>query len=306
MSLKKILKIVISLSFIGVIVYRADWVEIKSIFLSLGIVPIIFVMLLKLIQYPINTQKWRLCLNMHELDYSFKFLLKASCIGYFFNNLFPSTIGGDGYRVIKTTPKDGVKSRALSAILLERLIGVLSLLFIGWFGVAVIAAKHNSYVINIYFIGGLIGITFFAVMCYLVRIDSFRHHIEEFLLARKWGPIIRNLRYIKKNRNKIIPVFFYSVLFHIVAIGNISLIFMAAGANIAFTESAVIASLSQIVAILPISINGLGIAEGAFVYMASQIGIKYGVAVIVAFMVRALTIPFSAACGIMYAFDNKN
>lgn len=306
MNIKKIFKTIVSLLFVGFIIYRADWTEIKFHLLKADWFILVMVLSLKTIQFPVNVLKWRKCLEMHEIAYPFKYLLKILCMGFLFNNLLPSTIGGDGYRIIKTTPKEGIKSRAISAVLMERILGVLSLVFLGWIGSAIAHFKYDSEVIRLYFFGGTIALLLLSVMIVLYRNDNFRHKIKQYLFTKKWGPIIHNLEYIKNNRQVMLPAFFYSILFHLIAISTIFLIFKAFGGTSFFMDCAVMAALSQIVAALPVSINGLGISEGTFVYVAMQIGIHFDMAVIIAFMIRVITIPFSLACGVVYIMDSIN
>jgi hypothetical protein len=55
--------------------------------------------------------------------------------------------------------------------------------------------------------------------------------------------------------------------------------------------------------ILPISINGLGVVEGAFVGSALALGVPYEPALIVAILLRVLLLPYAAVFGLIYAFE---
>ena len=52
------------------------------------------------------------------------YLFRTGCFAYFFNNFLPSAIGGDVYRIYRTLPPDGDRSRAVSAVLVERVVGL--------------------------------------------------------------------------------------------------------------------------------------------------------------------------------------
>jgi uncharacterized membrane protein YbhN (UPF0104 family) len=53
--------------------------------------------------YPVallcNAWKWSAALRLHDLSFRISHLLRVGCIGFFVNNLLPSAIGGDVYRV---------------------------------------------------------------------------------------------------------------------------------------------------------------------------------------------------------------
>jgi hypothetical protein len=55
--------------------------------------------------------------------------------------------------------------------------------------------------------------------------------------------------------------------------------------------------------VLPISINGIGVVEGSLVFSAAQVGIVYDQAIIVALILRILTIPLTLICGFIYLYD---
>ena len=68
-----------------------------------------------------------------------RILLSAS----FLNNFLPTAIGGDIYRVYRTVPQ-GTRSRAVSAVLLDRVVGLLSLMLIGAIGSAWLFIREGA------------------------------------------------------------------------------------------------------------------------------------------------------------------
>ena len=55
--------------------------------------------------------------------------------------------------------------------------------------------------------------------------------------------------------------------------------------------------------ILPVSINGLGVVEGAFVGSALALDVPYEPALIVAILLRVLLVPYALLFGLIYAFE---
>jgi len=56
---------------------------------------------------------------------------------------------------------------------------------------------------------------------------------------------------------------------------------------------------------LPISINGLGVVEGSFVYVASQVNVDFNQAIIVAFMLRTMNLLAGLICGVLYFAESR-
>ena len=86
------------------------------------------------LEMPVNAAKWYWSLRLHEQRFPWSYLFRVGCMGYFFNNFMPSAIGGDVYRVYRTWPADGDKAFAVSAVFIERGVGVAILLLNGFVG----------------------------------------------------------------------------------------------------------------------------------------------------------------------------
>ncbi len=303
--MKKYFKIIISVCLISFLIYQTDWVSIKTQLVSLNLVMLSVVFILKITQFPVSTYKWSKCLQIHEISYSFWLLQKTLCIGFFFNNFLPTSIGGDGYRVFKTFPQDGGKSRAVSSLLLERTIGLLVLLLLGLIGSAVTVFRHESKLIKLYLIVGTVLLCVFLIVLILCKISYIKDAVMNLLRLNKFEVIYSNLRYIKAHRKILFDVFAISLLFHLIAITCLFLLFKMFAVQTYYSDCAVIAALIGIVSVLPISVNGIGVAEGSLVFVATQLGIGLDQAIVVAFMLRAMTLMNSLFCGVIYLVDSN-
>ena len=65
-------------------------------------------------------------------------------------------------------------------------------------------------------------------------------------------------------------------------------------------QAALITALVGAAALLPITINGLGVMEGALVGGAVMLGIDFNQAVVVAFLRRMLNLSLAASCGVLH------
>jgi uncharacterized protein (TIRG00374 family) len=249
--------------------------------------------------------KWKKCLEIYGIYHSFYFLQKIACIGYFFNNFLPTTIGGDGYRILRTLPASGAKSRAIAAILLERIVGFAALLFMGFAASVFVMSNNESYILRLIAISGVFILTALLFIIVLLRVSCFPKKINSFKFFRKFEVIFENLQYIRISSSKFCSVVMVSFVFQILAVIGIYYLFQTFGLKVSLLNCAVIAALIAIAAILPVSINGIGVVEGAFVYAALQVNIAMDQAIIVALMYRILNLPFSITCGIIHLLDKR-
>ena len=76
--------------------------------------------------------------------------------------------------------------------------------------------------------------------------------------------------------------------------------FLAFGIDISFGTVLFISLLVNVISMVPISVNGLGIREGAFVLLCTQVGVGSAEALSVALLGRVLVLLISSVGGLMY------
>lgn len=301
--MKNYIKTAVSLILITLLIYNVEWESFINNLKTLSIWPVVIVLAVFAVQFPISAAKWRISLKIHQLDYSFGFLQKIICIGFFFNNFLPTNIGGDAYRVVKTMPEEGFRSRAVSAVLLERIIGFAALLLLGFLGGALILLNEQNELVFSYMLICTIGGVVTVCLVVLFWLGAFSKLLERIKNIKKLEILTHNLGHIWKSPGLLFNIFLISLLFQILAIIAISALFDALGGDAGYAKYAFMAAVVGLVGVLPISINGIGVIEGAFVFSATQLGIGYNEAIISAFMLRFLVIPFSLICGFVYLWD---
>ena len=253
--------------------------------------------------YPIaillNAVKWSAALRLHDLFFRLGYLLRTGCIGFFLNNLLPSAIGGDIYRVYRSAIA-GATSRAVSAVVLERLVGLSVLLLNGLVG-ALLLAESNSLarVYLIWCLGGLVVATLAVALVVAGRSEV----ASAIASSRFLQPVIANLRRIARRHPAWVSLIVYSVAFQIVAATVTLAAFRAVGADLTISGALLITAAAGLAAVLPISISGIGVVEGSIVGAGVALGIDYDAAFLAAIVLRGLSLVTSLVCGVIYAFE---
>lgn len=302
--MKTYIKMTVSLLLIGLLLYHVEWGSFLEHFKTLNIWAILIVFAIYTVQFPISAIKWKTALQIHQLEFSFLYLQKILCIGFFFNNFLPTAIGGDAYRVIKTIPKEGFKSRAVSAVLLERIIGIAALLFLGFIG-GVIMLRDEPNQLVLYYVMVCIACGLFA-MCLLIllRLGAFSSLLRWIKNIKKLEILTHNLAHIWRTPRLLVNIILASLFFQILAIIAISVMFNALGSEGSYAKYALMAAVVGVASVLPISINGIGVIEGAFVFSATQLGIGFNEALIAALMLRFMVVPLSLISGLIFFWDS--
>jgi uncharacterized membrane protein YbhN (UPF0104 family) len=255
--------------------------------------------------YPLallcNAWKWSAALRLHNLSCRFGYLLRVGCIGFFLNNLLPSAIGGDIYRVYRTSIA-GATSRAISAVLLERVVGLSVLLLNGLIGALLLAASSSlarSYLVACL---GILAVAALVALFVVTRRGSVASAVAS---ARFLQPAVANIRLIARRHPAWPGLIAYSVAFQAVAAAVTYIVFAAVGADLTLSAALLINVAAGLAAILPISISGIGVMEGSIVGAGVALGVGYDAAFLAAMVLRVFSLITGLGCGVVYAFEGK-
>jgi len=159
----------------------------------------------------------------------------------FYNLFLPGGVGGDGYKIYLLKKSHNIKvSTLITATLLDRLSGLIPLLFFA--GLLFISSDFYHKYIWLDWIA-IIGTTTIFPIFYLINLWFFKGYIEIFFQTTLVGSGVQLLQLI-------------SAFFIVYAIGYNSdmLIFLT------------LFLISSVMAVLPISIGGVGVRELTFLY----------------------------------------
>jgi glycosyltransferase 2 family protein len=252
-----------------------------------------------LLEMPVNAAKWLWALRLHNQRFPWRYLFRVGCMGYFFNNFLPSAIGGDVYRVYRTWPAQGEKTPAVSAVVVERLVGLALMLLNGLLGAVLLLhfTLARSYVVL-----ALAGLAL-AVVGVLAGVVLHRRGV----LSRRFpklASIETTLRQVLRLRSEWLPLFALSWCFQVLAVAAVLFCFEAIDAPISVAAALLITAAAGLASVLPISISGLGIVEGSIAGTAVALGGDYEAGVVAALLLRVLALAVSALCGLFCFADN--
>jgi len=293
-------KIVFTLLLLAALAWGIDWREMPAhlarIDATLGMLALLIVVL----EMPVNAWKWSWSLRLHDLRFPWIYLFRTACFGFFFNNLLPSAIGGDVYRVIRTTEQASDRSRAISAVLVDRVVGLAAMLCNGLLGALVLMQTYE--LARWYVQAAAVGLVALVVgFGLLYKGTGLRRKLSSIRFLQ---PVWDNLRRIGRPRREWLPLIATSFLFQLLAALCLYLSFAAVGAEIAWPAALLITAAAGIGSILPLSISGIGVVEGSIAGTAVALGVDYDLAVLGAIALRLITLPVSAACGLLYLTES--
>jgi len=242
---KKVIKVVIKVFLTLIALYwvfsKVDFKDVQTLILNAN--PLYLFLALLFFNFSKIVSSYRLNLYFKHISVQISelYALKLYYIGMFYNLFLPGGIGGDGYKIYLLQKEHEVKVKTLiTATLLDRLSGLVPLLFL-----AGILFAFSDYYGKYQWIDILVvlGTATLFPLFYILNLIMFKTYLPLFYKTLILGTGVQALQLV-------------AAFFIILAIAQ---------------EEAIIVFLtlfliSSVVAVLPISIGGIGIRELTFIY----------------------------------------
>ncbi|MGI9420399.1 MAG: lysylphosphatidylglycerol synthase transmembrane domain-containing protein [Geminicoccaceae bacterium] len=286
-----------------------SWIDWRTFFATIGdarygLIALVFV--LSLLGVAISAWKWQILLEGHGIRFPLPLLIRWYFIAAFFNAFLPTNIGGDGYRLLKTYDNPKGRARAVGAILLERITGVLTLGFMGYLAALTVWWRTGhplaATLAAIGTVGGVIGLLSIALLWrfgsagWLSRIKFLK------TIAAKTAEVTADWQ---GQAARLTVVMALSFAFHLLRIGFIWLLILAFGRAVDPVALTMAVFAVEVAAMLPISIGGLGVMEGSFVYVMGSFGLNNEVGLASMLMLRVLTLMIGLIGALLYLAGDK-
>lgn len=253
----------------------------------------------------VSTVKWERLARFACGPLGFPALLRAYWIGNFLSNYLPSSVGGDVARVLVLRQAAGTAPLA-GSVLVERLTGVTALAIIS--GGCLLLRPVQPWSLNL-----ALWLLLAAIAIGIVLTFAAGGHLlggGNALLQRLPG-LVRRVAAKLTRFGEAVAAFraapaelavagLWSCLFYgLLVLFQLALL-RAAGSSITLAETALVAPLVPLVSLLPVTANGLGLTEGAFVLFYTQMGVPAEQAFAAAILRRLVMIAVSVPGGLLW------
>jgi len=299
-------KIAVAATLCGVIIARIDWSAAWRSLATIGWMPVAGMFAILTFTFFLSAYKWQILLKVHGIDYPFRKLSKYYFVAVFLNNFFPTSIGGDGYRICKTFDNGRSKASAIIAIAVERITGFGGLVLLGA-GAAVLLAIDVGREISPTPLVALLACVAAPFVALKLRsvVPSRLQNVPEKLRTLH-GTIAEHFDDYVRQPGRSLAIAAISVGFHLgVACAYLMVLRYGAEQSITLLEVMTVLAVCTLAAVLPISINGLGVFEGTFVYLLSKHGVPADVSIIPVVLNRGMLILLSLVGAVAYLLDSS-
>lgn len=290
-SVIHLIKVIVSGLLLSWLIYSFDWIALLDVFSTAEPGWLILAGFFIVISMFVSVCKWSLVLKSEGINLPWLQLWKAYWIGIFFNNFLPSSIGGDGIRILLIGRSISNMAGAASSVVIERLLATAGLALTGLLAGLITTSNRHVGWIFIILIFASMGLLFFLMLgevpTWIAKRDGKASGFVRGFLSH--GQALRG------QGKMLITVGCLSALFQLTVAAVNYAVFRSLHVDLlGWWDLAYIIPAISAIAMVPIGINGYGIREGAYVFLFASYGVAgsvaLGASLLFAFLVSFLSL----------------
>jgi uncharacterized protein (TIRG00374 family) len=255
----------------------------------------------------ISSYQWHVLMRGEHIRLDLAQLINLYMVGVAFSHFLPTGMGGDAVKALYAGRETGNKEGAASAVLMSRLTGLIGMLIVA---IVVLIFWHQLFSARVVegfaLLSGLVGGMILAAIMFVALLPKFSRKRWSrgriFAVLMKVGQAL--LATMKKPRFLVLATI-YGMVFWVVGCLNYYAYAIALGIHLPLYFYFVAISLISLISFLPISINGFGVREGAFVYIFATVHIATSVSVLLALLMDTQVLFFGVLGGLIYLTMNR-
>lgn len=276
-----------------------DWIWLLAAFISLFIGKIW------------TGYRWQKLLEAHGLRVPLRLLVNSLFVGQFFNSFLPSTVGGDAVRAYDTAVYSRDPMRSVTAVFVDRLIGVFALVLLGVVAIGVGIWLNADVAAYTWLIIASLVICVVAII--VVFDPTLAAHCEALLnrfklpkVANKVRKASKALLALRAERHLLWISFVVSLLLQLNVVMYYYFCALALNINVPLIYFFLFTPIVLIILLVPFSINGIGLRESAYVFFLGMVGIGASDAIAFSWLSFGLMLSHGVIGGIVFALRDAS
>jgi glycosyltransferase 2 family protein len=293
--MRKYARILGSVILLAVIAWRLEWDHVAAAFRRLDVRYFVGAVLLYVFLQVASSLRWRLLARVQGFDGAFCRYVAYYFIGMFFNLALPTSVGGDVVRIWylagheRSGPASGRRLAALVSVLAERVNGVVVLVTLACVSALLCPIPLDTCIVWI--VTGVGVVTLLGLLS-IPGLHALFAAFPRLATSTQLAPVHRLVDSGWRYRHSHGVLVAATVLSAVVQIGNVVIGYFlgqALGLRVPALYYGLIVPLVALLALMPISLNGMGLRETGFVVLLMPLGVSETEAVTFGFLTFAVT-----------------
>lgn len=232
----------------------------------------------------IGAFRWWLFLRSAEIDVTPRRAVQTFGASLFLNVVLPTSVGGDAARAWVVGRESGRLIRAATATIVDKATAVGCLFIVAW---AVLVFDRDQVPGSVLAILFWVTVGLAAASAIGVAVAAGVRPVVRRLPDRLAGTISEvwlTIRVWIRSAKLIVRVVGLGIVYQVLALLSLVLVAWTVGVELSYPLAAAVAPIVIVATMMPISVGGLGVREGAFVLLLGEAGISGADATVVSLL----------------------
>lgn len=270
--MRGLVKVVVSVGMIAALAVWVDWASVMRVLASANLAMLLLAMAAMAPTVALAALRWSHVARASGIELPIGFYMKATYSALFIGQFLPAGLGVDAARLAYFMHRRARLAQALQSLVLDRLMGVTSMICVLAVGLPVIWMQLHG-ILKLFSIS-LVLATLLAV-CALFSLNKIRF-VSGYPGSGKRRKVIDLALAVRGSilSKEAAAAFAISIAIYCLMILGVHLIARAVGVETGYFPLLAIVALAMFVSLLPISVNGWGVREGAMVAGLAVLGVS--------------------------------
>ncbi|MCA9403743.1 MAG: flippase-like domain-containing protein [Candidatus Omnitrophica bacterium] len=304
--MKKIIINILKLCFgLGIIVYLLSRIDRQALLETVREMEVrylwgVFAFFVSVIY--LSTLRWHILLKRFSDRVPFTESMKWTFLSHFFNTFLPGNVVGDVLRGVKIKNKDIGYSEGLASSVLDRVCGLMTFMGMAVFGIIVgFNVLDNRLILYVAAAFIAAGSAVFFLVQHEELLDRLRPFAKLYaFVSAKLEKFIKSLQYYKHEKKFFVAAMWISLAMSVLNCLGFYLIATGLGGKVPAIYFLLFIPIVNIISHVPVTHAGLGLREGIFVYIFTQMGLSEPEALGTSLIFYASVLVMGAAQGVGY------
>ena len=302
-----LIKLAVSGVLLAVLFWRVDRAAFLRSLQTLPVSLFLGCVALYALGYLISILRWQRLLQAEGIRLPLWRLVLVYLQGAFFNLFLPTLIGGDivrGYFIYRMTRGNDA---AIASIMVDRLSGFAALILIAVGSLAFAYETLDDPQVAALVLGVA---ALFALLMFVLLNNRVKELVASLLrfaglgrFGAKLQGLVDALHRYRHHYRALGQAFLLSVLLQVLIIVTYYLIWVGLNLGVPLVYFLVFIPLTTVVAMLPVSVAGLGVREAGVIYFFAKVGVGAGAALGMSLVCFSLSLIVSSLGGLAFLLD---
>ena len=228
-----------------------------------------------LLSVPIAALRWKVFASRIPLQA----LLELTMIGQFYSMVLPGQIAGEFVKAYRIGSGNAEAERLATSVFVDRVVGLVALLFVA--GVGLLLSPHQLPRALAWALTGLLLLLLASLFAFRIRaLHAFALRGARYAAHTRLQPLTTGLeraidawRDFSHSSGRLLLSLMLGIVFQVLAIGIYAVLGTNLGIALGPADWAWVVAVASVAVLLPLSVGGLGLREGALIGCLGFLGV---------------------------------